>query len=93
VNIVALGFALTLVESTERLLGTAPEPVWMAVWGLVLLVVAAGVRLLFPRGRSLGAGDRRAVAASSTKVSIGPARNWREALVAKLMEDRAQLSS
>jgi hypothetical protein len=26
-------------------------------------------------------------------VSIGPARNWREALVAKLMEDRAQLSS
>lgn len=76
------------------MLGSAPEPVWMLVWGLALLVLASGARSLMVRQELSKVNERGAVAVEPRKVmSVSATGNWREALVAKLMADRAQASS
>jgi hypothetical protein len=97
VKVLVLGTAtVALVQSTTTLLSRATEPVWMLLWGVALLVLASGARSLFLRRDSARAPaltpsvapqPRRTVVAS-----VVPATNWREALVAKLMADRAHVS-
>jgi hypothetical protein len=98
VKVLVLGSsAFVFVQSTTTLLSSAPEPFWMVVWGLALLVLASGARSLLHR-EAAPTPPASAPVASAPKprkvvASVVPTTNWREALVAKLMADRAQASS
>ena len=97
-KVLALGpGTVALVQSTTILLGRATEPVWMLLWGVALLVLASGARSLFLRRDSAAAPAPTppAVQPQPRKVvaSVIRTTNWREAVVAKLMADRAQVSS
>ena len=98
VKVFALGSsAAAFIQSTTTLLGAATEPVWMVAWGLALLVLASGARSLLRRRDAMSTAPSHPPAAAVTPprrvavASVIPTTNWREALVAKLMADRAQV--
>lgn len=87
---VAFGSAMSFVEPTARFVQNAPESVWMLLWGLVLFSIGLGARLLLERRRRSSLLETQPVARPKKTAHVRSPKTWREAMVAKLMADRAR---
>ena len=81
--------ALAFLESTGRVFDSAPEPIWMTVWGLGLLLLSFRAKSVLRRRMEASSVSFR----QNSDLAIDAAGGWRSALAAKLVADRAQLSN